>query len=64
MATFIVLGVELHRLAALALIPGATVGHWLGLRAHDIILANAARFKRIVGGGLALVSVLGLWQLA
>jgi uncharacterized membrane protein YfcA len=63
MATFVALGVELHFLAALALIPVAAVGHWLGLKAHGVILANDARFKRVVGAGLALVSALGLWNL-
>ncbi|WAK03344.1 TSUP family transporter [Methylobacter sp. YRD-M1] len=63
MTTFVALSVDLHFLAALALIPIAAVGHMLGLKAHDAIMRNDLLFKRWIGGGLVIVSALGLWNL-
>lgn len=63
MTTFIVLSVDLHFPTALTLIPVAAVGHMLGLKAHNAIMRNDLLFKRWVGGGLVLVSALGLWHL-
>jgi uncharacterized membrane protein YfcA len=63
MTTFIALSVNLHFLAALTLIPIAAVGHMLGLKAHDAIMRNDLLFKRWIGGGLVIVSALGLWNL-
>lgn len=60
MLTFIALGVDVHFLAALCLIPVAYIGHRLGLKAHAYIMQNDKLFKRAVGGGLAVVSSLGL----
>ncbi|MGD2082190.1 MAG: TSUP family transporter [Chromatiales bacterium] len=63
MGTFAAFGVDLRTLAALTLLPVAAVGHVLGLKAHDAILRNDSRFKRWIGGGLMVVSLLGLWKL-
>lgn len=63
MSTFIALSVDLHFITALTLIPVAAIGHVLGLKAHDTIMRNDQTFKRWIGGGLAIVSALGLWQL-
>jgi hypothetical protein len=63
MSAFAALGIQLHFLTALALIPAAAIGHVVGLKAHDAILKNDQAFKRWVGGGLMLVSLLGLWKL-
>jgi uncharacterized membrane protein YfcA len=63
MTTFIALSVDLHFIAALMLIPVAGIGHMLGLKAHNAIMRNDLLFKRWVGGGLVIVSVLGLWHL-
>ncbi|MGZ8928546.1 MAG: sulfite exporter TauE/SafE family protein, partial [Methylobacter sp.] len=63
MTTFIILSVDLHFLAALTLIPVAGIGHMLGLKAHNAIMRNDLLFKRWVGGGLVIVSALGLWHL-
>ncbi len=60
MTTFIVLSVDLHFKAALALLPIAAIGHVLGLKAHNAIMRNDLLFKRCIGGGLVVVSVLGL----
>jgi len=40
MTTFIVLSVDLHFKAALALLPIAAIGHMLGLKAHNAIMRN------------------------
>jgi uncharacterized membrane protein YfcA len=63
MTTFIALSVDLHFLTALTLLPVAAIGHVLGLKAHAAIMRNDLLFKRWVGGGLVVVSVLGLWHL-
>lgn len=60
MSTFIALGVELHLLTALLLIPAAAIGHIAGLRMHERITRNDRLFKRWVGGGLVILSLLGL----
>lgn len=60
MLTFLMFDVDIHFLAALALIPAAYIGHLMGLKAHDHIMRNDQLFKRGVGGGLVLVSALGL----
>lgn len=62
MSTFVAFGVDLHLLAAGALLPVAAVGHVLGLRAHDFILEHHSAFRRWVGAGLMMVSLLGLWK--
>ncbi|SJM89648.1 conserved membrane hypothetical protein [Crenothrix polyspora] len=63
MTTFIVLSVDLHFQAALSLIPVAAIGHVLGLKAHTAIMQNDLLFKRWLGGGLVVVSTLGLMNL-
>lgn len=62
MTAFVSLGVALHWQSSLALLPVAAIGHYLGLKAHDYILQNDARFKQVIGGALAIISGLGLWQ--
>jgi len=63
MSTFAVFGVDLHLLTALALLPVAAIGHVAGLKVHEAILRNDQNFKRWIGAGLIVVSVLGLWKL-
>ena len=63
MTTFIALSVDLHFLTALKLLPIAAIGHFLGLKAHNVSMCNDLLFKRWIGGGLVAVSTLGLWQL-
>jgi len=47
----------------LTLLPIAAIGHVLGLKAHNAIMRNNLLFKRCIGGGLVVVSVLGLGYL-
>lgn len=60
LGTFALLGVKLQFPTALLLLPVAAIGHVLGLKAHDKILQNDQQFKRVVGGLLMLISLLGL----
>jgi uncharacterized membrane protein YfcA len=62
MGTFLVLRVDLHLVTALWLLPVAAIGHVLGLKVHDALVKNDQLFKRVVGGGLVVVSALGLWS--
>ncbi len=63
MTTFAALGVDLNVLTSIALIPVAAVGHFIGLKTHDVILRNDILFKRVIGGMLVVVSGLALWNL-
>lgn len=63
MTTFIAFSVNLHFFVALILLPVAAIGHVLGLKAHHFIIGNDLLFKRCIGGGLTLISALGLWEL-
>ena len=63
MTTFVALSVDLHFLTALKLLPIVAIGHFLGLKSHNVIMCNDLLFKRWIGGGLVAVSTLGLWQL-
>ena len=62
MSTFMAFKVELHFLTSLSLLPVAAIGHFLGLKAHDSISKNDVVFKRWMGGGVVVVSALGLWS--
>ena len=60
MSTFVALGIDIHLLTALALLPAGAIGHIIGLKLHAHILKNDQSFRRIVGGVLLLISSLGL----
>lgn len=60
LSTFAVLGVNLQLMPALVLLPVAAIGHYFGLKAHDKISKQDQSFKKYMGAGLLLVSVLGL----
>ncbi len=62
MSTFAALGVELHFISAVLLLPVAAIGHFIGLKTHEKIIQNGQSFKRIIGGILILISMLGLWR--
>jgi len=64
MTTFIVLDVEMHFYSALALIPVAAIGHYLGLKVHDKILENDRLFKQVIGGLLIVICLLGFYQVS
>ena len=63
MTAFAALGVDLNILTALVLLPVAAIGHFIGLKTHDMILRNDIMFKRVIGGMLVIVSGLALWNL-
>jgi len=62
MTAFYIVGIELNLLSALLLIPVATKGRIIGLKAHDLILQNDELFKRKTGGVLMVISCLGLYS--
>ncbi len=64
MTTFVVLSVNLHLPFAIGLLPVAAIGHFAGLKAHHKIMQNDVAFKRWVGGGLVILSSLGLLHLS
>ncbi|MCW8986091.1 MAG: sulfite exporter TauE/SafE family protein [Gammaproteobacteria bacterium] len=63
MTTFILLGVDIHFLTALYLLPVAAIGHVIGIKTHELILKNDQLFKQIIGGVLMIISLLGLSQI-
>ncbi len=63
MTAFAALSVELNFIASMLLLPIAAIGHVVGLKVHDRIMENDQAFKRWVGGGLMIVSLLGLMNL-
>ena len=63
MSTFAAFGVDLQIIAALTLLPIALVGHVIGLKTHEAIIRNDHHFKRFIGMGLMVVSVIGLYRL-
>jgi len=64
LGTFVAFGFELHTSSALLLIPAAAIGHVIGLQTHEYMLQNDQYFKRIIGGVLILICILGLSKLA
>ena len=62
LATLSSFGFSLYPLDALLLIPVAAIGHVIGLRVHDYILQNDRLFKQVVGGVLAVICLLGLYN--
>lgn len=64
MITFKAVNVELQFFSALLLLPVSAVGHVVGLKAHQYILNNDLLFKRVVGGILTIISIIGLWNIS
>jgi len=60
LSTLSALGINLQWIPALMLLPVAAIGHVIGLRAHEVIMHNERRFRRVIGGGLIIISVTGL----
>lgn len=64
MAAFIWVGIDLQLIHHLWLLPCATVGHVIGLYAHDRILrAETPVFFRVLGSVLLVVSSFGMLQI-
>lgn len=61
MTAFGVADVNLQFIPALAMLPIAAIGHIVGLKAHDAILATGGeKMKRIIGAALVIVTLVGL----
>ena len=63
MITFVAMGVEIDWMLAIHLIPVAAIGHVIGLKTHDKIIANDQLFKKWIGSALLLISSFGLLKL-
>jgi len=63
LATLAFFGVDLQIVSALMLIPVATIGHVLGLKAHENMLQNDRLFKRVLGSVLIAICIVGLGSL-
>jgi len=60
MAAFLFVGVYIDWKFSLMLIPVAGLGHIIGLKVHDQLTKNDAKFKRWIGGALLLICIIGL----
>lgn len=61
--SFVAFAVPLQWALALAVFPLTAVGHYLGLQLYRKLAHNERRMKRAIGGGLALISCIGLAQI-
>lgn len=64
MTTFKLMGVELHIVTSVSLLPIAAIGHIIGLKMHQYILKNDQLFKRFIGGVLIIISSFGLIEIS
>lgn len=64
MSMFVYLGIDLQLIHHLWLLPAATVGHFIGLHFHQHLLAGEqAKFYRLLGSVLLVISCIGLYQI-
>ena len=61
--TLYAFGINLQVASAFILLPIAGIGHIIGLKAHSLILQNDQMFKRVIGGVLISICVIGLLSL-
>ncbi|ROS00961.1 hypothetical protein EDC56_1384 [Sinobacterium caligoides] len=65
MSMFIYLGVDLHLIQHLWLLPCTLVGHCIGLHFHQRLLeGNQVVFYRVLGSVLLVISLIGIYQLS
>ena len=63
LTSFVIVGVDLQLIHHLWLLPCAWLGHVLGQRAHErIVAAETPTFFRVLGVALVVVSGVGLWR--
>lgn len=61
LGTFVVADVDLQWQLSILTLPLAGLGHWMGLAAHQRLIAgDRQRFNSFIGAGLCTVSLLGL----
>ena len=60
MSAFLVVDVYINWQFSLMLIPVAGLGHFIGLKVHDLIIENDTQFKRWMGSVLIVICVVGL----
>jgi uncharacterized membrane protein YfcA len=64
LVTLYLLEIDLNMPVALLLLPMGAVGHVIGLKTHDFLVARDVLCKQLIGLFLIVVSLLGLGQLA
>jgi len=63
LGTFFAAGVNQQWWLLILTLPFVTLGHYLGLRAHAMLIrGDKRRFNQVIGTGLSLVSAIGLWS--
>ena len=60
LVTFAMFDVDLQFASALILTPVAFVGHIIGLKTHHYLVQNDEIFRRVLGGALVIICLLGL----
>jgi len=63
MTAFVLVDVYIDWKFAIYLLPAAAIGHYLGLKMHDKIIAKYQTFKYYMAGGLLIVCVIGMVNL-
>ncbi|MCB1755898.1 MAG: TSUP family transporter [Gammaproteobacteria bacterium] len=64
MAAFVMAGVDLQLWYAIYLLPVAGIGHFLGLRFNQrLVAAGQEKFIRVIGVTLILICIAGFWKL-
>lgn len=63
LATFVWFEIDLQLGSMLLLIPIAALGHYAGLRIHDLLLENDRLFKRMIGIAMAAIAIVGIWRI-
>ncbi len=61
--TLAAFNIDLQISSALCLIPVAAIGHFIGLKVHQLILKNDLLFKRVIGAVLIIICSIGLASL-
>ena len=63
MLALAMLSVDLQVINAMLLLPVAAIGHVLGMKCHERLIANDVLFKRTIGWGLLMVCLIGSYRL-
>lgn len=61
--SFVAFEIPLQWALAIATFPATALGHYFGLQLHKQMAGDENRMKQLIGGGLAVVSVIGLIQI-
>lgn len=63
LGTFAFAGIDMQWMLSAVTFPLTGLGHWMGLRLHQsLVTGERKQFNRVIGSGLCMVSILGLWS--